>query len=136
MLCVNHKKLSPRPFVDQAKVFFAALRAPSWIKKRCSSCPFVALRGQKEVKVFLLPLRANRKSLTGAVHPDRNRQFGYIRRVRQQFLRAGYPVISVDTKNKELVGNFANQGRCWRQTPEQVNRGAMRWVGPYPMASK
>ena len=42
------------------------------------------------------------------------------RRVRQQFL-PGYPVISVDTKNKELVGNFANQGRCWRQTPEQVN---------------
>ena len=37
---------------------------------------------------------------------SRPRQFGYIRRVRQQFLRAGYPVISVDTKNKELVGNF------------------------------
>ena len=66
-------------------------------------------------------LVANRKSLTGAVHPDRNRQFDYIRRVRQQFLQAGYPVISVDTKNKELVGNFANQGRTWRQTPAQVN---------------
>ena len=66
-------------------------------------------------------LVANRKSLTGAAHPDRNRQFGYIRRVRQQFLRAGYPVISVDTKNKELVGNFANKGRTWRQTPAQVN---------------
>ena len=45
----------------------------------------------------------------------------YIRRVRQQFLQAGYPVISVDTKNKELVGNFANKGRTWRQTPAQVN---------------
>ena len=66
-------------------------------------------------------LVANRKSLTGAVHPDRNRQFDYIRRVRQQFLRAGYPVISVDTKNKELIGNFANQGRTWRQAPAQVN---------------
>jgi hypothetical protein len=66
-------------------------------------------------------LVANRKSLTGAVHPDRNRQFDYIRRVRQQCLRAGYPVISVDTKNKELVGNFANKGRTWRQTPAQVN---------------
>ena len=66
-------------------------------------------------------LVANRKSLTGAVHPDRNRQFDYIRRVRQQFLQAGYPVISVDTKNKELIGNFANQGRTWRQAPEQVN---------------
>ena len=81
-------------------------------------------------------LVANRKSLTGAVHPDRNRQFDYIRRVRQQFLRAGYPVISVDTMNKELVGNFANQGRTWRQTPAQVNlHGAMRWAGPCRMAS-
>ena len=66
-------------------------------------------------------LVANRKSLTGAAHPDCNRQFDYIRRVRQQFLRAGYPVISVDTKNKELIGNFANQGRTWRQAPAQVN---------------
>lgn len=66
-------------------------------------------------------LVANRKSLTGPVHPDRDRQFRYIRRVRQLFLQAGFPVISVDTKNKELVGNFANKGRTWRQTPEQVN---------------
>ena len=70
--------------------------------------------------------------------PDRNRQFGYIRRVRQQFLRAGYPVISVDTKNKELIGNFANKGRTWRQTPGKsisMISQAMRWAGPYPMAS-
>ena len=64
-------------------------------------------------------LVANRKSLTGAVHPDRNRQFDYIRRVRQ-FLQAGYPVISVDTKNKELVGNFANKVALGA-SPAQVN---------------
>ena len=72
--------------------------------------------GRTAVSRFLrklgLGLVANRKSLTGAVHPDRNRQFGYIGRVRQQFLRAGCPVIRVDTKNKAPVGNFANQGRC------------------------
>ena len=39
----------------------------------------------------------------------------------QMFLRAGFLWISVDTKNKELIGNFANQGRTWRQAPEQVN---------------
>ena len=66
-------------------------------------------------------LVANRKSLTGEDHPDRDRQFRYIHRVRQHFLKAGYPVISVDTKNKELIGNFANKGRTWRQKPEQVN---------------
>ena len=61
-------------------------------------------------------LVANRKSLTGAVHPDRNRQFGYIRRV---FLRAGY--LSSVSIPRTRVGNFANQGRTWRQAPEQVN---------------
>ena len=50
-------------------------------------------------------LVANRKSLTGAVHPDRNRQFDYIRRVRQQFLRAGYPVISVSALVPSLTGS-------------------------------
>lgn len=66
-------------------------------------------------------LVSNRKSLTGALHPDRDRQFRYIRRVQQLFVQSGLPVISVDTKKKELVGNFANQGRTWRQTPEEVN---------------
>lgn len=66
-------------------------------------------------------LVANRKSLTGADHPDRDRQFRYIQKVRRHFLKAGYPVISVDTKNKELIGNFANHGCTWRQAAEQVN---------------
>ena len=66
-------------------------------------------------------LVVNRKSLSGPSHPDRDRQFRYISRVRRYFLTAGYPVISVDTKNKQLIGNFANKGRTWRQTPEQVN---------------
>lgn len=66
-------------------------------------------------------LVANRKSLNGPSHPDRDRQFRYIHRVRKYYLTAGYPVISVDTKNKELIGDFANKGRTWRQTPEQVN---------------
>ena len=62
----------------------------------------------------------NRKSLTGPPHADRDKQFRYIRRVKKLFLAAGHPVISVDTKKKELVGNFLNQGRSWTQQPEQV----------------
>ena len=68
-----------------------------------------------------LGLVANRKSLTGPKHPDQDRQFRYIHRVRDHYLKAGYPVISVDTKNKELIGDFANKGRTWRQSAEQVN---------------
>ncbi len=59
-------------------------------------------------------LQANRKTREGARHPDRNAQFEYInRRIRQQ-QRARQPVISVDTKKKELVGDFKNTGREWR----------------------
>lgn len=73
------------------------------------------------LKKLKLGLVANRKSLTGPEHPDQDRQFRYIHRIRDHYLNAGYPVISVDTKNKELIGDFANKGRTWRQTAEQVN---------------
>ena len=56
-------------------------------------------------------LQANRKTLEGRQHPDRNAQFEHINeRVRQHLLQ-GQPVISVDTKKKELVGEFKNKGR-------------------------
>ena len=59
-------------------------------------------------------LQANRKTREGKQHPDRNAQFEYInqRVIRQQ--RAGQPAISVDTKKKELVGNFKSIGQEWR----------------------
>ena len=66
-------------------------------------------------------LMANRADLSGAAHPDRDKQFRYIRRVKRLFLEAGYPVISVDTKKEELIGNFKNSGRTWRSEPDQVN---------------
>jgi hypothetical protein len=66
-------------------------------------------------------LCCNRKSLTGPSHPDRDRQFRYIARLKRLFLAAGLPVISVDTKKKELIGDFLNRGRAWTQKPERVN---------------
>lgn len=66
-------------------------------------------------------LLANRPELTGPAHPDRDKQFRYIARLIRLFLRAGYPVISVDTKKKELIGNFKNSGRAWATEPEWVN---------------
>ncbi len=58
-------------------------------------------------------LRANRKSLSGAQSPERDRQFQCIRYQREQFAREGLPIISVDTKKKEQVGRFKNPGRVW-----------------------
>jgi len=68
-------------------------------------------------------LQSNRKTEEGEDHPDRDAQFRYINDQVQRALRAGKPVISVDTKKKELIGNFENKGRQWRKTksPEQVN---------------
>ena len=67
-------------------------------------------------------LQGNRKSREGASHPDRNAQFEHINRMVARFLRYRQPAISVDTKRKELVGDFANAGREWheRGNPEEV----------------
>lgn len=66
-------------------------------------------------------LRANVKRLSGPPHPDRDRQFRYIRRKQREFLKAGEPVISADAKNSELIGNFKNDGSRWCDVPDEVN---------------
>ena len=60
-------------------------------------------------------LQANKKTREGKQHPDRNAQFEYINKTATQFTEQGNPVISVDTKKKELVGDFKNKGRAWHQ---------------------
>jgi hypothetical protein len=68
-------------------------------------------------------LQGNRKTLEGKAHPDRNAQFAFINEKADAALLAGQPVISVDTKKKELVGQFKNSGKQWRPQgdPEKVN---------------
>lgn len=66
-------------------------------------------------------LKANRKRFTGPPHPDRNTQFRHIAVYKHRFLKAGWPVISVDGKKKELIGNFKNPGESWCQEAEEVN---------------
>ena len=61
-------------------------------------------------------LRANRKRLNKKRDPDRDRQMRYLARWRHAYQKAGFPVISVDAKQRELIGNFKNPGRTWRQT--------------------
>ncbi len=59
-------------------------------------------------------LQANRKTREGTSHPDRDAQFRYINQQVRRFQAATQPVVSVDTKKKELVGDFKNAGRQWR----------------------
>jgi transposase len=61
-------------------------------------------------------LQSNRKTVEGADHPDRDAQFRHINEAVRLALAEGRPVISVDTKKKELVGNFVNRGRQWQNT--------------------
>jgi hypothetical protein len=67
-------------------------------------------------------LQANRKTREGQFHPDRNAQFEYLNTKVRQFQRRGEPVVSVDAKKRELVGNFKNSGREWHRhgQPEEV----------------
>ena len=68
-------------------------------------------------------LQSNRKTKEGAAHPDRNAQFEHINTMVKRLQQRGQPVISVDTKKKELVGQFKNGGREWhpKGEPEEVD---------------
>jgi len=81
---------------------------------------FVA--GQKLLGRLGYSLQANRKTREGTQHPDRNAQFEHINATVAAFQAAGEPAISVDTKKKELVGDFKNGGRELRPKgrPEAV----------------
>ena len=76
----------------------------------------------RELKEQGFSLQSNRKTRDGDSHPERDAQFGHINKKAQSFMRRGQPVISVDTKKKELVGDFKNAGREWRRRgrPEEV----------------
>jgi hypothetical protein len=67
-------------------------------------------------------LQANRKTREGGQHPDRNAQFEYINGQTRRLQKRGQPVVSVDTKKKELLGDFKNAGREWQPSgePEEV----------------
>ena len=82
-------------------------------KRRFQIGPTTVRRLLKKLKYRLF---GNCQSLTPR-HPDRDKQFRFIRRVKKLFLAAGWPVISVDTKKKELIGNVKNAGRIWQQAP-------------------
>jgi hypothetical protein len=60
-------------------------------------------------------LQVNKKKQAGAQHPDREEQFRYIATLKAQFLTAGLPIVSIDTKKKELIGNYRREGVTWRR---------------------
>jgi hypothetical protein len=75
-------------------------------------------------------LQGNRKTEEGDDHPDRDAQFRHINREVKRTLARGAPVISVDTKKKELVGNYANGGRQWLPEKKPVKVQGHDFPGP------
>ena len=88
-------------------------------------------------------LQANAKTVEGGQHPDRDAQFGYLNDQAREHLAAGDPVISVDTKKKELVGNFRNAGQAWCKQADEVDehdfldpaRGKVNPYGVYDLGA-
>jgi len=88
------------------------------IKSGHPACPKTVARLLKKADYSL---KVNSNKLAGAQHPDRNMQFEYIQAQKELFFRHNWPVIGVDAKKKELIGDFRNAGQSWRQTAEVVN---------------
>lgn len=80
-------------------------------------------------------LQSNSKRIEGNNHPDRNEQFMYINDKTERYLASGYPAISVDTKKKELIGNFKNSGKSYYPKGEpravQVHDFGDKKAAPY-----
>jgi hypothetical protein len=83
-----------------------------------SACPNTVRRLLEQLHYAL---HANRKSLSGPQSPYRDAQFQYLGYQREQFTRQGLPIVSVDSKKKELVGRFKNTGRIWSREALPVN---------------
>jgi hypothetical protein len=90
------------------------------MQRKINVCPCVVRNLLHEMGYSL---QANRKTREGIDHPDRNAQFEYINNSVKKFLQADQPVISVDTKKKENLGNYSNKGREYRpkQMPVETN---------------
>ena len=74
----------------------------------------------KRLHAMGFSLRANKKTIEGSGNEDRDAQFGHIKHQCEQFEAAGDPIISVDCKKKELIGNFKNNGREWQAKGEET----------------
>ena len=66
-------------------------------------------------------LQVAKKKQAGAQHPDRDEQFKYIAMLKAEFLTKKLPLISIDTKKKELIGNYRREGKTWRRQPLEVD---------------
>jgi transposase len=107
------------PMTAEKWVRSSTKKLSSRLKERGYQVGYVAV--WRLLRMMGFSLKYNKKRGAGAQSPDRDAQFQYISSQRKTFCDAGLPIISVDTKKKELIGQFRNQGRAWCREPHEVN---------------
>lgn len=97
------------------------IRIEKELKRRNHQMSYQTIR--RRIKKMRYSLQSNKKSYEGKSVIERDKQFRYINETAKNFTKKNQPIISVDTKKKELVGNFKNSGKTWRKKgePEEVN---------------
>ncbi len=87
---------------------------------RSHNIPICPNTTSKLLKILEYSLKSNRKEIAETQHPDRDQQFKIIAQMKARFQNANLPIISVDSKKKELVGNFKNPGKIWCKESDKV----------------
>ena len=105
---------------DVAAAVDGEVHADAGGRAGCAGASGIRRYGRGLLRAEGFSLQANAKTIEGAQHPDRDAQFRYISEQARGHQAAGDPVISVDTKKKELVGDFANGGREYRRKGSPV----------------
>lgn len=119
LLEVIEHEVGGDPMTDQKWVRLSLRRLTQALAERGHSLDPMTAR--RLLLVHGYSLKANRKRTTGPCHPDRDLQFHHLTHYKKLFVRAGWPVISVDAKKKELIGNYKQPGQNWRREFEDVN---------------
>ena len=120
------------PILDQlieGKIAGDPMSPKKWMRKTLKWCqvnlemhnitvsPATIRKGLKKLGISL---KKNRKYVNNRNHPDRNLQFNFIAKKREEFSQANNPIISIDSKKKEHIGNFYNDGQTWCKEPTNV----------------
>lgn len=109
------------PMSDKRWVRCTPGQLSKWLKEEGHPASPTVVRRLLKKMGYSLKANERKQGLSRPNCPERDEQFRYIASQREAFMVAGWPVISVDTKKKELIGNFKNDGKTWCRKPEEVN---------------
>jgi hypothetical protein len=109
------------PMTEQKWVRVSLHQISSQLREKGLECSPPTIRRILRKKKFSLGANFKKKNGIRANYPERDEQFKYIASKRREFIDKGLPIVSVDTKKKELIGDFKRSGKTWRKEAEEVN---------------